>query len=281
MDSSTSASASAILEIVSKLGQVPGSVLSAELRKRLPDWKPSDSGCRNLRAFVGANVPRVTVQGRSGLDVIYALVDGPLAKDANADSEHPDPWRIWVSPNSSYAIRIDTSSGSVRVSKPGAPLPAGILELRSPNVEFHKELAKRFVAENGGPANSPLLSAIAAPDEQWWKVWIEELRRNPLEFRRWNAFRRKLLEKRLLDVLHEGGLSTDAAANVLAAVRIEHAAATRKFRPPSPETTKKPYDEQLRSAVIAVVHRLQVHQLRDLPLPAGLLFDALEQEKRR
>ena len=127
-------------------GPLPGSRLAGTLKSQFPEWNPADFGVRTLREFVSTLVPGVVVAGRSGMDVIYALEGTDVDTPGPPPPANGDYWRIWVSPNSPYAIAVDRAQLTLRAVPRAAHAESGSILLAPPSSEVHRSFARDFLA---------------------------------------------------------------------------------------------------------------------------------------
>ncbi|MCB9376703.1 MAG: hypothetical protein H6515_12675 [Microthrixaceae bacterium] len=112
---------------------IQGSQLAQLIRAQYPDWSAEVCGARNLRDYVERLVDGAGVVGRSGMDVVRHHQPGGASTDsmpAETPATEVNLWRIWVSPNSPYALSIDKASGVVsQVNRSAAATQEGALRL--------------------------------------------------------------------------------------------------------------------------------------------------------
>ena len=172
----------AIVELVAE-GCVQGSRLANELRVRFPEWTPQDVGARNLKSFVEQHVAGVDVVGRSGMDVIYGLAgsmtpgENVIGRDQKSAKKSADInfWRIWVSPNSPYAIAVDADNGSVTAVGRDEAVGADLRKLQPIGQPEHKEIARGFLSEIAGDDHDRLSDILTSASDDWWQTWLRKI----------------------------------------------------------------------------------------------------------
>ncbi len=285
MSASVQEISKAIRDIVAEAGQVPGSRLSATLKERSPGWTPAEFGVRSLREFVAAHVPGVIVVGRTGMDVLYGLTGSepppaPSPGVAQVPTSDPDFWRIWVSPNSPFALVVNRSGANIKAVRRGeSPAPAGHVLLEPPGVDVHRGIARKFSETVPEDLRARLLAALEKSSDGWWQSWLRELR-GSVHLGPWNTFRRSAFEDRLREQLSAAALSDPDIEHVLATIRDHHlAVAPRKRRASHAVDVVNADADSLRRIVLAAVARMSPSELRDLRLPLGIVLDVLASSK--
>ncbi len=257
---------------------VQGSELAQRLRARFPGWTPQAAGARNLRDFVDRFVDGVGVIGHSGMDVVYGTSD--LAVDAVRPDAHPSPdsaetnfWRVWVSPNSPYALLIDLESGQVtQVPRPESQTGSGEV-LQPASSEVHEEIAKEFASKFPTEAQR---SAIIGGNPGWWREWQAGLKAEGLEAA-WLEYRTSRLESTLRERLRDMVVEPAVLEKVFAGIVKGRGARPRVVGTKrTPQSTER---QELESVLLAVIPRMDVGDLRELKVPVGLLLDALSQHR--
>lgn len=281
-----------IEQIVKDRGQVLGSQLATELKRRDVGWSPAAFGVSSLRQFIGEHVAAVAAVGRSGLDVIYgpvgtAAAATPVASSPSVSSE--DIWRIWVSPRSRLALQVDRAAGNVHAVARDAVAPENKVVLPAPDVNAHRDIAHSFLTKAPAPLREKLGGALESTDENWWRAWRAELQGTEF-WNEWSAHRRQQFEHLLAAGLRANGLDDGIIGNVVAALRDNRAKTAAQAKQSSrdasgpasrarlPEPALLPRD--LRWVVTEVVQRMNDAELRELRVPLGLVLDALAAAKK-
>ncbi len=276
---------SAIRDIVAASGQIPGTRLSAALKERSPGWTPSEFGVRSLREFVATHVSGVVVVGRSGMDVIYGLAgsERPSSPDVvQVPSSEPDFWRIWVSPNSPFALVVDRTSGHIKaIRRGGAPADEGQVLLEPPGVDVHRSVAREFLEKVPEELRARLRSSLEQSSDGWWQAWLRDLR-GSTHLPSWNSFRRDAFEHRLRSQLSAATTNEPEIERVLATIRDHHLEASPRGRRATSQVDLNRIEvDDLRRLVIEAVRRMSPPELRDLRLPLGVVLDVLASSKSR
>lgn len=262
-------------------GPLAGSRLAGSLKSQFPDWNPADFGVRTLREFVTSLVPGVVVAGRSGMDVVYALegadVPGPPPPNPVGDF-----WRIWVSPNSPYAIGVDRSNLAVRAVPRAAEAEPGLLILAPPSPEVHRTIARDFLSKLPPEDRVSLEAAVDSPHEQWWQEWNQALTEPDLA-ESWNRYRHGAFDACLAEALIAEGLEQPAVETVLETLRRQRASrTTARIKEARGTESQYPGDrDELVRIVTGAVQRMSATELREIKLPLGVVLDMLATHKSR
>jgi hypothetical protein len=276
--------ASTIENIVRERGQILGSHLATELKRREAGWSPAAFGVSSLRQFIADNVPNVATAGRSGMDVIYTPADAPAPAPPTPSASNEDIWRIWVSPHSHLALAIDKAGGKVdAVARDASPLEGKVV-VPAPDVGAHREIARSFLTKVPEQLQERLARALEASDENWWRAWRGHLWGTEA-WNEWSVYRREQFEKLLTDRLRGDGVDEGTIAVVASALRENRAKAAGQVKRAVRETNgpvarERPHDalpapQDLRRLVTSVVQQLTDAELRELRLPLGVVLDAL------
>ncbi len=268
--------ADAIREIVREAGRVTGAQLAVALRRRVPGWKPSEFGVRTQRAFISTHVPDVVVVARSGLDTVYGRKDAE-PKPEGASPSAADFWRIWVSPNSPFAIWVDRTDYGLHAAPRRSLVPPEQLLLEPPPIAAHRQFAREFLADFSGPMRDDLQAALADPSNEWRQRWYGALR-NTEYLRAWNAFRRQRFEDLLATSLQMAGIDASHIEGILNLVKKSHVSNVEPQLRPSAPAPSNLTDPDLRSLVVDVIRNMSTTELRELRLPVGLVLDAIARQ---
>lgn len=284
MSASVQEISNTIRDLVAAAGQVPGSRLSAALKERASGWAPADFGVRSLREFVAVHVPGVRVVGRSGMDVLYGLAgsEPTPSPSLNVDQtlySEPDFWRIWVSPNSPFALVVNRSGDEITAVRRGdSSAPAGHVFLDPPGIDVHRSVASDFLETTEDDLKTRLAAALEKSTDGWWQAWLRELR-GSAHLGNWNMFRRSAFEDRLRERLRAAELGNREIEHVITAIRDRHLAVALRRRRTSPAVQAVGDVDVLRRVVIDAVQRMSNTELRDLRLPIGIVLDVLASSK--
>lgn len=259
-----------VSEIIERLtrenGQIAGARLGQSLRNVLPDWNPERFGVNSLRAFIAAYVKNVVICGRAGFDVVYTLATAIENKKA----ETVLYWKTWVSPYSNYKLIADQASGEITLSPRAQVVPSTHLVIESTSVEDHKEIARSFLTAQHLMSNIELAALIESQSRNWWATWDAKLRKLE-KSAEWLPFRQSALEEKLSE-------------------KISACGAREELRKPIYETivgsmpgagiapTQKTDLDALRSIVIEAIKKMDEAQIRNLPIPIGLIVHTIEKK---
>lgn len=276
-----------IVDIVAN-GQVQGGRLGHELRSRHPGWSAADVGARNLRDFIERFVPGVKVVGHAGLDVVYGPSNSEPGSSALADTaavgDRPatgnmNLWRIWVSPNSPYAIAVDHETGRVTTMARDGSGNEQIAKLEPASQVMHREIAREFINGLDGSAASRLTTALDAPGDDWWQSWFSEIQSSGLS-ERWQRHRTSALDaglKESIKLLQLTDLASELVYEAVCDDRLVRRVTAKSSLVPSAVHRSPPSD--LLTIVAAVVQQMSLHDLRELKLPVGLVLDIVQRHK--
>lgn len=272
--------ADCILESV-RGGSTQGSQLAQSVRSRYPDWTPEQAGARNLRDFIDRFVDGVTVVGHAGMDVIYGLagegVEGGLvASTGGGDALEVNLWRVWVSPNSPYALSIDQEEGEVTQMPRSDSRAVGHVRLDPAPQDDHQEVAREFARRLEGQ-REVVLPAIGSRDG-WWLDWQKGLKALGLESA-WHEYRSTALEERLRASLEAQDLSDDARERALAAIIADRSVGRRA----PAQRPEPPRDERaiLEAVLFGAIKKMDMSDLRELKIPVGVVLDVVAQRTPR
>lgn len=275
--------ATAIREIVRAEGQVPGSHLAHAVKRRFPDWYPTDSGARNLREFIGSHVPDVSEVGRSGMDVVYGTATTPSQGQPCAPTQATavDFWRVWVSPNSPLSLAVDRLAGSVQAVPRRASVAPTQCLIEPPSAAEHRGMARQFLDRVPEPLREQLSPVVELTSPTWWQTWLARLR-GTQQLAEWMEFRHDRLERSLGSRLKELGIDDDVAARAIGSVLASRAASpARNERRPAYDVLREDYSGQsLRRLVALAVSQMSSAELRELRLPLGVVLDVLASKSR-
>lgn len=271
---------STIENIVDAESPVLGSLLSAKLKERVPDWDPAIFQVRSLRAFIEKYIPTVDVVGRAGMDVIYAVKGSTAASTTkNVDSFGGNPWRAWMSPNGPHALAIDKSGCQIRLVPRGTTVSDGEILVLPASSQVHLEAARSFLSQLPDPVQAELKPIVERAADDWWQEWMGKLR-GTAYLADWSTFRHKQLEICLIRRLQSDGMSETSADRVLRLIQEQSAANRASKNPPAMRKNITADDAFLRQVVLAAIQDMTAAELRDLRLPLGRVLDALAAKGR-
>lgn len=278
-----------IAELVAE-GHVQGSRLAQAVRARYPEWSPQDADVRNLKEFVEKHVDGVEVVARAGMDVVYGLEgtaepgSSPGGHTTSSGRESYSPrsvnlWRIWVSPNSPYAMAVDRTDGSISTTGRDETVGEGFFRLDPMDQARHRQVARDFLTELDGYDVSDLAAILDGAAEDWWQPWFRKLQSMGVDDR-WRRARVGAFESLLDGSLAGQGLSAPVAERVKAAIvqdRFAQRTATQaSTRSSAPVGLDQP---PLAQIVVEAVQRMSVSDLRQLKLPVGIVLDVVQRDR--
>jgi len=239
-----------------------------------------------LGTFIQAHCADTVEIISEGSTVAYALLPGvdldslgvPAQGDALAQPGG-DLFRIWRSPGVRSRLVVGLADGKVRsVESEDAPIGENERLLDPVSHAFLADIARQWAEANlPDEDKEAFLSKVDPAKPSWWKDWDELFKTRARGRRReWLQTRLRLLRDELLAELRAVGLDHDSALR--ARQLIETSVAVPRGGA-SAEAARSGAGSQgssaLRSALLAVIGQLGDHELRQVWVPAGLLFDAL------
>jgi hypothetical protein len=277
--------------------KVSGTDLAQYLKFSFPGFSPDAYGAPKLRVFVERYVPEVCVVGRSGTDPVYALrsmaddlggrtreassvavptLDPPPSPDfSNSIRMNHQIWKSFSSPNSLWHIYANTETGEIQAISPGGPrLSAPWVIIPPCAAEVHLQVAKGFVSTVSDAKQRESLQSLLAQPRWWDRIFAVLLQMNLL--RNWQVYRRRELLKAFFEALRLEGVPVKQQIS-------------GQFTSPPPLGEHVPpkqlsgqakigSDERLRQAVLSVVEKMSVAELRALSIPVGYLVDELRRD---
>ncbi len=255
-----------------------GSQVGMLLRLQDPTFDPRDYGAESVKHFIARFVPQLQVIAYTGPDPIYGLPGWSVAHLARPRGPM-DLWRCWVSPLSPASFSIERATGAVTTVARTYRQSEGEVKVDPAPLEAHRRMARDFLKQEqlDVELRRKLDQTTYAEDSAWWRQWMQLLRaRAPAAYVKWQEFREGALETLLHEALARAGLEENAAR-----VAFEAILATRrqlklpKDAPVQQEARTRDAAPELVAVVQAVVARLSERELRSLPLPVGLVLDAL------
>lgn len=252
-----------------------GSRAGNVIKSVAPDFQPRAYGARNLKEFMTLHVDGVAIIGHSGLDPIWGLTEWATSDHGGARKD--EFWRVWVSPRATFVICVDAATGAVSMMpETGAQDCAGVV-LPPAAPEVHERIAMEFARDSSAipseDLRSELLSLVQSARDGWWREWLTTIRAGGATCADdWTSHRHKRLREELQRSLAET-CTSDAAADAAMKTIIQSGYAAR---PKPPKTMAAgPKERDLRQLVKEVVDRMGDDQLRQVPLPIGLVMDVL------
>ncbi len=255
-----------------------GALLGNLLQKRL-GRSPRELGVSKLLTFVREHLADSVEVEQEGLVFSYrlkadavpslSLIGAPAAPPAPSAI---DLFRIWKSPNTPTRIAVRRDDGTARVLARDEEVGPGEVTLFTPSRAFHDGVARTFIGEAVPEAyREEFAEKINHDDPRWWMAWDDLFRRPELSPLRgvWLKHRGEALQQQLRDELLKVGL--DEVARERAFEQIVSSSSNRRTSPRA-----RAGSEALRRALLDVIERLPEGDLRNVWVPAGMLFDALQ-----
>lgn len=270
----------AILDFLRQAPQrrLPGALLGNKLQRHF-GRSPREIGVGKLVDFVESHLANEVDIQRDGLLVTYSLRDeaAPSAfthtsTPTSSASSHdpPDLWRIWRSPRSGYRLAVRHDDGSVRALDRDASPTEGETMLTPPSSDGHIAIAERFVEQQvPEPHRGAFRSRIKRDDPKWWLGWDELFRDLGLAPLRaaWMRTRSEELVALLREAVSTLGVPEAVQQAVVSNIK------TTRAKPSDTKTEPRPRTD-LRAALLVTIQRLSEEELRQVWVPAGLLYDA-------
>ncbi|HEY0307394.1 MAG TPA: OST-HTH/LOTUS domain-containing protein [Acidobacteriaceae bacterium] len=283
--SATTQYAQFIVRAVSNSSQntISGSRLAVLLREAFPSYSADSLGCRNLRDFIRRCVPEIVeIQKRAGTDVIYttkeiaAQVPPDQAKISSSPSpaapaisvmglllNNPRAWKTFASPSSNFRIFLRPDASEIRVlPKQATPSDASWVRIEPISALTLLQAGKDFVDSLPDLYRPQLLRSLE--ETKWWIPYYDVLGSFGIK-NKWVAFRRR----RIVDEFQK------AIANARAQKLIESRVENNLLADPTPEHIVALPVNLIRKLALSAVERMTDVELRSLPIPLGLLMDAL------
>lgn len=282
--------ANALVDSTRRMGSfgLKGTAAAKVAQETLDGFSARNYGHSSLRQFIEQNVPQLRIIGRAGMDVVYGLAE---QKDTPAQGEQKEKqsyseinkeenfWRIWTAPQSPLALVINCATGEVRAKPRDYATEKDEYKLLSVQSEVHRNIAMQFLSEESSivaEAREQLQQIAQLPSDKWWWQWMNHLRSDEELNKRWMAFRRNCLRKELLAALASASIPAGIADKIVNAVsRPIHESLPPKMLRTHSSLGRHMTTATLRPLVQTVVSRMSAEQLRSLPLPLGMVLDAL------
>ncbi|PMY41455.1 hypothetical protein C1Y35_07665 [Pseudomonas sp. GW456-L14] len=197
----------------------------------------------------------------------------------------PQFWDAFSNPNIECVVGIIPATASFHVSLPDDSLPSDVVLLRKmTSDEFRAEAKVYAESQEDAELSSELLATLEKP--VFYHGWISVLRsrRSSTEnhLRSWEIARTRLVIGRLTEELERVGIDSYRAAKMASEVRPKPSKAPKKLvsdqaHPHVPaiataagETTEL---QELRELVHRAIDRMQLADLNEIRIPAGLLLE--------
>jgi hypothetical protein len=275
---------------------IRGNQLSATVKTFLPDFKPEEFHCRNLREFLRKHAANEVMElGKAGMDVVYGLrsvgqqqplfeVTAPTTTPTTAPATTPDSsaplsqlladrrvWKTFVTPDSPFRLFLAPSTRRITVLSPGYTPDPSWIEVSRISADVLLQIAKDFIAQLPDVQQGPLMTAIEQP--KWWIGFFDLLNTLGLKMR-WLYFRRRRIAEqfeRSMPTLPPESPQVQAK-NVALGIP---ASADSAGAPLASERTLAPQNSLLKRIASDAVQRMTDTELRALNLPLGYVVDAL------
>jgi hypothetical protein len=270
---------------------VPGTQIAQFLRFAFPGFTPYGYGTPKLHQFLYRFVRDVMPVGKSGGDVVYGIrasqlelnieknvASPPTARetsfslDAQTTGMNRQLWKSFSSPSSLWVIFANTETGQIEVIPPGgSKLALPWIVIPPCPADKHRQIAERFVASQSDEKRREGLNAILSQPRWWDQMYAATLQMGIL--RDWQVFRRREILKLFSEALAETKIPAKPRLPIysnppLTLQSQSSAAGAEQPRPVDEE-------ELLRRAVISVVQKMSISELRNLAIPVGNLMDEL------
>jgi hypothetical protein len=283
-----------------------GTQIAQFLRFVVPGFSPFNYGTSKLHLFLARYVRDVIPIGKSGGDVVYGIRSSQLElemeKNVPAPSiahetggfagtqttsvMHRQLWKSFSSPNSLWIIYANAETGQVEVVPPGgSKLTVPWVVIPPCSADKHRQIAERFVAALSDEKQREALRDVVSQPRWWDQIYAATLSIGKL--REWQVFRRREVQALFSEALAEARIPTrprssvhsNAAPTLVPSALVPPNPVPPTLVPPTPvvsaEQPRPNEEELLRRAVISVVQKMSVSELRNLALPVGNLLDEL------
>jgi hypothetical protein len=279
-----------------------GTQIAQFLRFVVPGFSPFNYGTSKLHLFLAGYVRDVIPIGKSGGDVVYGIRSSQLelemeknvpapsiahetggfpAGTHTASVMHRQLWKSFSSPNSLWIIYANAETGQVEVVPPGgSKLTVPWVVIPPCSADKHRQIAERFVAALSDERQREALRDVISQPRWWDQIYAATLSMGKL--REWQIFRRREVQALFSEALAEARIPTRTRSSVhsiAAPTVVPSTLIPPTLIPPTPvvsaEQPRPNEEELLRRAVISVVQKMSVSELRNLALPVGNLLDEL------
>ncbi|WP_204374064.1 hypothetical protein, partial [Burkholderia cenocepacia] len=202
-------------------------------------------------------------------------------------------WRIFSNPRLQYDVCVE-SDGRIFASTLGSPHRASSRPLTKPTAEDFRKLADQFASgQSDLVVTGELKAALEIHD--FYDGWIRALRkmRTPTSnlLRDWETLKSEYVANRLHQDLLRSEIDQAQAGKIVNLARPEMRfqlsraatlpAATQAHGPASSQTlTPSTDDADFRRIIHLAIDRMSIADLRELPIPAGLIYDASREAGR-
>lgn len=251
-----------------------GAQLAAACRRALgAEFRPNEYGFANFRALLGEVVPEAQPVGRSGMDVSYEWTDAPLGVSTLGPVRRRSPWSAWANPESRTSVFVGCD-GEIRIGEQRD----GDKELPGTTTAQHRKIAREFLEGEALASDNrqALVQALGLDDGSWWPAWVRTLRAEHGLHNAWLGFRTQRLRALLDEQLSEVGLEPEVRQRAGVAFSPRRPTpASREKKSAAAAREESEAVVEFREVVRQVVQRMDESSLRDLLLPAGLMYEAV------
>jgi len=268
---------------------VPGTQIAQFLRFAFPGFSPFSYGTSKLHLFLARFVRDVIPVGKSGGDLVYGIRSSQLELGIEKNVAAPSItlatrptdiqtsimqrqlWKSFSSPNSLWAIFANAETGQIEVVPPGGPkLTVPWVAIPPCSADKHRKIAERFVVTLADEKQRETLSDVLSQPRWWDRLYAATLGMGKLH--EWQAFRRREIQALFSEALAEARIPDRPRLSALSNPPPSLPTPAPVVGAEQPRPTE---EELLRRAVISVVQKMSISELRNLAIPVGNLMDEL------
>jgi hypothetical protein len=256
-------------------------VVAPDLRVRDVMQIPTGPGA--LRKFIDLHLKHVLQpNGKQGSDFIYSIIGASASKNQNID---PDLWRTFVRTNSSKTLVLRESTLQLEDASAIAQLGGQLIIIPSARNDELNQIRIDFVSSLDEKAAE--LPDMKAPYTEW-SVALRKLGRE--YYREWTEYRLRKIEDLFGKRLDALGVESKTKSELCSLIRRSQLSAKESIgaRKNSTDVPKQSREEpkieivesdaNFRLAVLDVIQKFSISELRELKLPAGALSDAIARQ---
>jgi uncharacterized protein YaiL (DUF2058 family) len=256
-------------------------VVAPDLRVRDVMQIPTGPGA--LRKFIDLHLKHVLQpNGKQGSDFIYSIIGASASKNQNID---PDLWRTFVRTNSSKTLVLRESTLQLEDVSAIAQLGGQLIIIPSARNDELNQIRIDFVSSLDEKAAE--LPDMKAPYAEW-SVALRKLGRE--YYREWTEYRLRKIEDLFGKRLDALGVESKTKSELCSLIRRSQLSAKESIgaRKNSTDVPKQSREEpkieivesdaNFRLAVLDVIQKFSISELRELKLPAGALSDAIARQ---
>lgn len=256
-----------------------------------------------LRKVLAVDLQSLVKRGETAAgatDALYAIQPTqdakPSARDFAIMARRPvevagrDLWRIFSNPRLQYDVFVE-ERGRIFASQPGAERLVNAQILAKPSAEDFRKLASQYTDRQDDLIVMGQLKAALETDD-FYDGWIKELRRlrTPSSnlLREWEALKSEYVANRLHEELLRCGIDHAQAGKIVNLTRPLNRPQPNFGRNPAlhsgvlpvaneavPQVSEAADSEaSFRRMIHSAINRMSISDLRELPIPAGLMYDA-------